>query len=117
MHALHLPHERVVVVRALAGAVAAIVLVDAVSVGAPGLGLLAVPFVAVAMLYRRGTTIGSAAVATLCAFYAVLGINYALGAGLDAPVADLAFAYIGTPLALVAVVLAVRQGQLAHLAA
>jgi hypothetical protein len=87
-------------IRALCGALAVIVIVDAVSVGAPGLALLAVPFVIGAYRFRRGNVLGTLAIGTFALLFAVLGINYAVSNGFDAGWGDLLFAYLGTPIAL-----------------
>jgi hypothetical protein len=109
-----MPHERIEVVRVLSGVIAAVVVVDALSVGAPGLALMAVPFAIIAARYTHGSAIGSAVVVVFCALYAVLGINYAVSNGLDAPIGDLLFAYVGSPLAVAAGAMAVRQALVAH---
>lgn len=92
-------------VRILCGALAAIVLVDAASVRAPGLALLAVPFLVGALSYRRGSGVATAVLALFAALYVLLGVAYAAGAGFDAGWGDLLFAYGGTPIAAVIVVL------------
>lgn len=114
MTGFHLPHERVEVVRALCGVIAAVVVVDALSVGAPGLALVAVPFVVAAMRFTHGTAMGSALVVVVSALYAVIGANYAVSNGLDGPLGDLLFAYVGTPLAVAAGAVALRQALAAH---
>ncbi len=98
-----------VVLRGLCAAIAAIVIVDAISVGAPGLALLAVPFLIGAAALRRGSTVPMVALAVLSALYVVLGVNYAVANGFDAEWGDLLFAYGGTPIALAACALAVMR--------
>lgn len=96
-----------VVLRGLCAAIAAIVIVDAISVGAPGLALLAVPFLIGAAALRRESSVPMVALAVVCALYVVLGVNYAVANGFDAEWGDLLFAYGGTPVALAAGTLAV----------
>jgi hypothetical protein len=87
-------------IRALCGALAVITIVDALSVGAPGLAVIAVPFVIGAFRFRRGNVPGTLALGACALLFAVLGINYAVGNGFDAGWGDLLFAYLGTPIAL-----------------
>ena len=101
--------DEVTLVRMLCAALAAVVVIDAVSVGAPGLGLLAVPFVLGAVLFRHGSMAATVALSMSALLYAVLGVNYAIGAGFDAPWGDLLFAYAGTPLAVAIFGLTVRH--------
>ena len=68
-------------IRLLAGGIALIVVVDALSVQAPGLALVALPFVLTAGLYRRGGRAASSAVALASCLYVVVGVNYALANG------------------------------------
>lgn len=96
-----------VVLRGLCAAIAAIVVVDAIAVGAPGLALLAVPFLIGAAALRRESTVPMVALAVVSALYVVLGVNYAVANGFDAEWGDLLFAYGGTPVALAAAALAV----------
>lgn len=96
--------------RTLAAAVAGIVFVDALSVGAPGLALLGVPFLLAALRFRRATRWGSALVVAWCALYVIVGVNYAIGNGFDAGWGDLLFAYPGTVVAAVLGVVAARLG-------
>lgn len=98
------------VVRGIAAALAAIVVVDAVSVGAPGLALLAVPFAIAAWRFRAGTWWGTTLLGLWSALYVLIGANYAIANGVDAGWGDLLFAYVGTPLALALLVLTVRAG-------
>jgi hypothetical protein len=95
-----------VVLRGLCAAIAAIVIVDAISVGAPGLALLAIPFLLGAAALRRESVVPMVALALLSALCVVLGVNYAVANGFDAEWGDLLFAYGGTPIALAAGALA-----------
>jgi hypothetical protein len=108
-HRLDLRHEPLQAVRVGSALVALIVVIDALSVGAPGLALIAVPFVIAAFRFKHGTVWGSALVALTCALYVLLGASYAIAHGADAPWGDLLFAYVGTPLAASALLLTVRE--------
>ncbi|HEX2039633.1 MAG TPA: hypothetical protein VHF47_07870 [Acidimicrobiales bacterium] len=92
-------------VRILCAALAAIVVFDALWVRAPGLALFAVPFLVGARRARRGTTLGMAALMAFAVLYVVVGVNYIVANGIDVNPGDFAFAFVGTP---VAVLLAVR---------
>lgn len=97
------------VIRALAGAVALIVLIDTATVLAPGLGLLAVPFIIAALRYKRGTWWGSALVFVWAALFVVIGVAFIAANGFDAGWGDLLFAWAGTPVALALAVSVVRH--------
>lgn len=99
-------------IRTLCGVIAAIVVVDAISVGAPGLALLAVPFIVGAVGLRRGSTLPMTGLLALSALYVLLGVNYAVANGFHAGWGDLLFAYAGTPAAAALGILAVQS--LAH---
>ena len=86
-------------VRILCAGVAAIVLIDAASVGAPFLAILAVPFLVAAIGLRKGHLVSLVLVLLWSLLYVALAVNYALGAGFDAPPGDLLFAYVGGVLA------------------
>jgi hypothetical protein len=92
--------DEVTLIRSLCAALAAVVVVDAISVGAPGLGLLAVPYIAGAVFFREGKTVGTIALGLFAALFAVLGVNYAASNGFDAGWGDLLFAYVGTAIAV-----------------
>jgi hypothetical protein len=96
------PTSPPVALRALCTAVGVIVVVDALAVQAPGLALLAVPFLAAAVALRHGGRASSAALTVLCALFVAIGISFAASNGFDAGWGDLLFAYAGTPLALAA---------------
>jgi hypothetical protein len=98
-----------VVLRGLCAAIAAIVVVDAIAVGAPGLALLAVPFLIAAAALRRESTIPMVALTVLAAVYVLIGVNYAVANGFDAEWGDLLFAYGGTPVAAAIGALAVMR--------
>jgi hypothetical protein len=107
------PTSPPVVLRALCVAVGVIVVVDALAVQAPGLALLAVPFLAAGLALRRAGRASSAALSVLAALYVAIGISFAASNGFDAGWGDLLFAYAGTPLALgVGLVAAVRFVQI-----
>ena len=95
-----------VALRALCAAVGFLVVVDALAVQAPGLALLAVPFLVAAAALRRAGRMSSAAVVIISALFAAIGVNFAVSNGFDAHWADLLFAYAGTPLAVAAALLA-----------
>jgi hypothetical protein len=101
--------SRVMMMRGLCGAIAAIVVVDAVSVGAPGLALLGVPFLIGAVWLRQARTMPSIGLAVWSLLYVVLGVSYAAGAGFDAGWGDLLFAYGGTPAAVLLMALIVQH--------
>ena len=85
-------------VRVLCTAVAAIVVIDAASVGAPFLTFLAVPFLITAIGLRKAHLVTLIAVGAWSLFYVVLAVNYAVAHRFDAPIGDLVFAYVGGPL-------------------
>jgi hypothetical protein len=102
----------VVQTRRLAGALGAIVVVDALWVRAPFLVMMAVPFIVAACFIRRAGRVSALALASWCAVYVAIGVSFALSNGLHAPLesgstasrevisaGDFAFVYIGTPLA------------------
>ncbi|MEX2293526.1 MAG: hypothetical protein WD691_07020 [Acidimicrobiales bacterium] len=97
--------------RRIAGAIAVVVVVDALWVQAPFLVVLALPFAMVAWRYRGEHAASGAAVMLLCTAYAAIGVSYALTNGLHGPVetgqlrevisvGDFVFVYFGTPLAV-----------------
>ena len=96
-------------INALAGIVGGIVVLDAISVGAPGLALLAVPFAIIAWRFRKATWWGSTLALLFCALFVAIGVNFIIANGFDAPWGDLLFAYVGTPVTLAAGVLIVRH--------
>jgi uncharacterized membrane protein YccC len=107
------PTSQPMMLRALCAAVGAIVVVDALAVQAPGLALLAVPFLIGAAALRQAERASSAAIAVLSALFVVVGVNLVVSNGFDAGWGDLLFAYLGTPLALAAgLTAAVRFRQL-----
>ena len=91
-------------VRIAAAAVAAIVVVDAISVGAPNLAILAVPFAVIAIGLRKGHLVSLLLVLLWAALYVVLALNYAVAHRFDAPAGDLLFAYVGGSAAAVMLV-------------
>ena len=103
--AIH-PTSQPKALRVLCAAVGAIVVIDALAVQAPGLALLAVPFLAAALALRQGGRAASAVLVIVSALYVVAGVNYAIANGFDAGWGDLLFAYAGTPIALLAGLLA-----------
>jgi hypothetical protein len=94
--------------RLLCGVLAAVVAIDAAVVRAPGLGLLAVPFLVAAVAYR-GRKLGATVVAAFALLMAGAGGSFAVQTGFDAGWGDLLFAYVGTPVALLAAVMAVMR--------
>ena len=96
------PTSPPVALRALCAAVGVIVVVDALAVQAPGLALLAVPFLAAGLALRQAGRASSAAIAVLSALFVAIGLSFAASNGFDAGWGDLLFAYAGTPLALAA---------------
>lgn len=97
-------------VRLLCAGVAAIVLVDAAIVRAPYLTLLAVPFIVAAVGLRKAHLVTLVALFAWSALYVVVGVNFAIANGFDAPAGDLVFTYAGTPMAAaVAVITASRM--------
>jgi hypothetical protein len=92
--------DEVTLIRSLCAALAAVIVIDAVSVGAPGLGVVALPFVAGAVFFRHGKMPATILLAACGLGFAAIGIAYAASNGLDAGWGDLLFAYLGTPIAL-----------------
>jgi hypothetical protein len=92
--------DEVTLIRALCAVLAAVIVIDAISVGAGGLAIVAVPFIAGAVFFRQGRMPATVLLALCGAAFAVIGINYAVGNGFDAGWGDLLFAYLGTPVAL-----------------
>ena len=78
----------------------AIVVIDALAVRAPGLALLALPFLVAAAAMRRGSTIPMVGLTAASVLFVVVGVNFALSNGFDAGWGDLLFTYAGTPAAL-----------------
>jgi protein-S-isoprenylcysteine O-methyltransferase Ste14 len=99
MHETRYSVDDSIVIRGLSAGVAVIVIIDAMVVGAPGLALLAVPFVAAAVMFRDGHWPATIAMLVWSLFYVAIGVAYALNNGFDAEWADLLFAYAGTALA------------------
>ena len=95
--------------RALCGVLAVVVLVDTLWVRAPGLGLLAVPFVVGAVGMRRGRVVPTVVIALFAALFVFVGANYATANGFNGPGGDLVFAYLGTPVAGVLLIVAIRR--------
>jgi hypothetical protein len=95
--------------RAVCAAAAAVALIDAIAVGAPGLGLIAVPFLVAAI----GLRVGRTATFVLLAMWSllILGIylNYAIANGFDAPWGDIVGVYFGIPLSAVVLGLCARR--------
>jgi hypothetical protein len=94
--------------RFLSVLVGAIVIIDALAVQAPGLGLLAVPFLAGGAL-RHERTLPLAVLAAFGVLYVVVGVGWIVANGSDlgdANWGDLLFAFVGTPAALGVAVLA-----------
>jgi hypothetical protein len=96
--------------RALAAAVAAVVILDVIWVRAPFLGFIALPFVIAAWRYREGRAATHIALGLWCALYVLIGVTFALSNGLQGPAepnlpretinpGDFAFVYLGTPVA------------------
>lgn len=94
--------------RKLATVAALIVIVDAVSVGAPGLALLALPFVVAAVRFRGRRIVSRVLLVAYCALYLAIAINYAVANGVDAPAGDLLFAYVGGLVVLALAIVVVR---------
>ena len=97
---IHQPTSQPMALRALCAAVGSIVIVDALAVQAPGLALLAVPFLIPAAALRQAGRVSSAALAVLASLFVAIGVSFAVANGFDAGWGDLLFAYVGTPLAL-----------------
>lgn len=107
-------HDAVPLVRTFAAIIAVVVVIDAAWVGAGGLALLALPFIAIALLMRSGGTPATAGAMLANAFYAVIGLSFIAANGIDAPGGDLLFAYVGTPLALASLFLLGRHAMHEH---
>ena len=102
--------------RKLAATAALIVIIDAASVGAPGLALLAVPFIAAAVWFRGAHVVSRVLLVAYCALYVAIAVNYAVANGVDAPAGDLLFAYVGGVVVLALAVI-VARGSLGSAAA
>jgi hypothetical protein len=96
-------------IRLLCAALAAVVIVDTITVRAPGLGLMAVPFIVAAVFLRRASWPASIALTLWSALYTVVGVNYAVSNGFHAGWGDLLFAYPGTVMAVAIIGLVVRH--------
>lgn len=94
--------------RKLATVASLIVIVDAVSVRAPGLALLALPFIVAAVRYRGRRIVSRVLLVAYCALYLAIAVNYAVANGVDAPAGDLLFAYVGGLVVLALAVVVVR---------
>jgi len=81
--------------RLVSGVAAAAIIVDAISVRAPGLGLLAVPFLVAALGLRVGRTVTCIGLTLWALLYVAIGVNYAVGSGFDAPWGDIIGVYVG----------------------
>ncbi len=86
------------VLRSLSAATAAVIVVDAASVGAPGLGLMAVPFLVAALGLRTARRAACTALAIWGLIYAGICLAYIISHGFDAPWGDLVGVYVGLPL-------------------
>jgi hypothetical protein len=95
--------------RVLCGVLAIVVLVDALWVRAPGLALLALPYAIGAVGMRRGRVVPTVVIALFAALYVFVGANFAIASGFDAPGGDLVFAYLGTPVAALLLIVAIRR--------
>jgi len=85
-------------VRSLAAGLSLVVVVSAASVQAPGLALLALPFVvAAAAPPRRRPALVLLWLAAM--LFAGIGVAFVAAIGFEAGWSDLLFAYVGTPLA------------------
>jgi hypothetical protein len=92
--------------RGLSAVIASIVLIDATMVGAPALGVLALPFLVAAVGLRKGHLVTMILLLLSSLLYVVLAVNYAASNGFDAEESvDLVFAYVGGPLAAALAVL------------
>jgi hypothetical protein len=93
---------------ALLALIALAVAVDAIGVGAPGLAVVAVPFVIALLLLRRAPRTSAVLAAVGSFVVAATATGYAVNdPGLQTPV-DAAYVYVAGPLALVALNMAVR---------
>lgn len=95
--------SRSILIRGLCTAIAAAILVDAFAARAPGLAILAVPFVIAAAALSDGGLGASIAMAVLSAFFVAIGIAFVAAVGFDAEWGDLVLAYLGIPLVAVLV--------------
>lgn len=95
--------------RTLSALIAAIVIVDTIVVQAPGLGLLAVPFVVAALAFRRRRVIPTVLLLLWATFFVFIGVAFAASNGFDAGWGDLLFAYVGTPASAALLVILARQ--------
>ena len=95
--------------RVLAGLVAAVVIIDTITVRAPGLGLLAVPFVVAAFFFTRRRLIPTVLLLLWSLLFVLIGVAFVASNGFDAGWGDLLFAYVGTPAAALLTFVLVRQ--------
>jgi len=95
--------------RVLAGLLAVVVIVDTIAVRAPGLGLLAVPFLVATFAFTRRRLIPTVLLILWSLFFVLIGAAFAASNGFDAGWGDLLFAYVGTPAAALLAFVLVRQ--------
>ena len=86
--------------RGLAALLAAVVIIDTIVVQAPGLGLLAVPFVVAAIAYKKRRLVPTVLLLLWTLLFVVIGVAFIAATGFDAGWGDLLFAYVGTPAAI-----------------
>src|SRR4051812_29641859 len=102
-------HSDVRTERRLSAAIAALIALDAVFVGAPGLAVFALPFAIVAWRYRGRHRVATIAALLWCVLWVIVGVNFMLGNGLHEPreagksietinIGDFLSVYLGTPL-------------------
>lgn len=96
-------------IRTICAVLAAIVLIDAAVVQAPGLALLALPYLIGALTFTRGRRVSTVVLLVWALFYVAIGVNFIVATGFDAGWGDLLFAYPGTVAAVVLTGLLVRH--------
>ena len=94
------PWSPLIALRALCAGLGVIVIIDALSVQAPGLALLGLPFLLAGAALREGGRLPMAALALVSGLFVAIGVMFAVSNGFDAGWGDLLFAYAGTPVAV-----------------
>ena len=99
--------EPVRILSCITAAIAVAVAVNAFGVGAPGLVLVTVPFVAALLTLRQSPRTGAVIAAIGCLLVAVTAALYVAGGGGLQSGFDALYVYVGGPLALAGIVAAV----------
>lgn len=98
----------------IAAAITVAIVVDAVGVGAPGLAVVAVPFVATLLLVRRSPRAAAVIAGLGCLLVAATAAAYLAGDGGLQSGFDALYVYVAGPLALVGLVAVVSVFRAKH---